>query len=63
VRDWLKISSGRETVPSAQSIRNRYSAFEKALPRILSKADMKYDEMTFFDYAGFVVDWLRVNGR
>lgn len=61
VRDWLKIASDRPTIAGAQAIRSRYLRFRGSLPGILERAEMEEAEMTFFDYAGFVADWLKVN--
>lgn len=61
VRDWLKTASDRPSIAGATAIRHRYERFRGNLPEILDRAEMTESEMTFFDYAGFVADWLKVN--
>lgn len=61
VRDWLRSESGRSTVPTAPSIVNRYSLFEKDLPRL--SRDVPRSKLTFADLSNIISTWLTSTGN
>lgn len=61
VRDWLRNSSKRTTIPGGAAIVLRYNGFQAALPEICDAAQITEDELTFNDYSTFVSAWLKEN--
>jgi len=61
VRDWLRNTSKRTTIPGGTAIVNRYNEFRVALPEICTVAQITEDELTFNDYSTFVSAWLKEN--
>lgn len=62
VRNWLRDSSKRESIPGGKAICNRYTRFRADLPALCNQIPIEEDEMTFNDYATLVSQWLKVNG-
>lgn len=63
VRNWLQTHSGRGSIPSAKSIRARYTAFRRDLPRMLRESDTAEADLDFLGLATFVTEWLRIHAR
>lgn len=61
VRNWLRNSSKRTTIPGGSAINHRYNSFRNDLPSICSNTRINEDELTFNDYATFVSEWLKIN--
>lgn len=61
IRDWLRNSSGRLTIPGGASIRSRYEFFETELPDLCSVLKLEPDNLIFNDYALLVSEWLKQN--
>lgn len=61
VRDWLRASSKRKTIPGGKVISKRYASFRKDLPKICEAAEIECEEITFNDYSTFVSEWLRAS--
>jgi len=60
VRDWLRTASGRQ-LPGGAEIHRRYEMFEAALPALCAHAHLAVAELTFADFAGFAVEWLKLD--
>jgi hypothetical protein len=61
VRNWLRNSSGRRTIPGGTTILSRFNLFKAALPLLCSTLHLKQDELIFNDYASLASEWLRAN--
>lgn len=63
VRDWLKTNSNsRNTlIPSGSIIYNRYKVFQKELPSLCRRMQLRESELVFNDYVELVLGWLKVN--
>jgi hypothetical protein len=62
VRNWLRSSSKRTTVPGGKAIYSRYMRFRGDLPEICAKFQLSEDELTFNDFTHVVSEWLKENG-
>ena len=61
VRDWLKISSGRKTIPGPQEIRKIYLNITNVLPDYCREIGYEPHELPFFEYVEFVKDWVSIS--
>ncbi len=61
VRNWLRDSSGRKTVPGGVAIWRRYQTFRDELPQMCGELALSVDDLTFNDYAQMVAQWLKAN--
>lgn len=59
VRDWLRTSSGRRSIPSAANVKRRYARFLKDLPTLCDSLGLERDELTYVDYCHTVEIWLK----
>lgn len=62
VRNWLRnnSASGSTILPGGPTIRGRYLAFKRDLPRVCAAAQVDPDALEFNDFTTFVVSWLEV---
>lgn len=58
IRNWLRNSSKRKTIPGGKDIYRRYRLFRKDLPELCEEIRIEEDELTFNDYTNLVSDWL-----
>ncbi len=61
VRNWLRsVTRGADVpIPSGRKIAERYVAFLHDLPAYCEAASLDLDDLTYSDYTGLVVEWLR----
>lgn len=59
VRNWLRDSSGRKSIPGGKEIGRRYELFCERLPEMCADLKIEDDELTFNDYTNLVSEWLR----
>ncbi len=59
IRNWLRNSSGRVTIPGGAVIRSRYQLFTTDLPDLCLELGLEQDDLIFNDYAQLVSEWLR----
>jgi hypothetical protein len=59
VRNWLRSSSKRTTIPGGSAISARYVEFRQDLPGICKGLRLVEDELTFNDYTNIVSVWLQ----
>lgn len=62
VRNWLRTSSRRTTIPGGKAIFGRYKLFRRNLPSLCKKLRLEPEEMVFNDYTNIVYVWLKENG-
>ena len=62
VRDWLRNTSRRETIPSGGIIWERYQEFMEKLPQTAREARLIVEELIFNDYTLLVAQWLESKG-
>jgi hypothetical protein len=58
VRDWLRATSRRATLPGGAEIFARFRRFQAALPSICRRLRLKADEITFLDLLAAIAMWL-----
>lgn len=58
VRDWLRSSSGRTTIPGHVDIVKSFRSFAANLPMICNKFGVDRDYLPYVDYVTFAEDWL-----
>lgn len=58
IRNWLRSSSKRRTIPGGKEISRRYRLFKHDLPKLCKEIRIDEDELTFNDYTNIVSDWL-----
>jgi len=61
VRNWLRIASKRTNIPGGAKICERYTAFERDLPAICGKLNIKVRGLTFVDLTHVITEWLKVH--
>jgi len=61
IRDWLRGTSRRTTIPGANSIWSKYQLFTVDLPTICRDQNLDVDELTFAEYSTLVYEWLKEN--
>ena len=59
VRDWLRNSSSRKTIPGPVAIWNRYQTFLAVLPELCEEARWDVDDLIFIDYSLLIEEWLK----
>ncbi len=59
VRNWLRTTSRRKTIPSGNIISKRYQEFLKDLPEMAQECKLTVDELIFNDYTEMVSEWLK----
>ena len=59
VRDWLRLTSKRTTLPGGAEIIQRYRRFRNDLPDLCAALGLEQDRLTFLDLSKMVTDWLR----
>ena len=62
VRDWLRNTSRRGTIPSGGIIWERYQDFIKDLPQMAREERLIAEELVFNDYTLMVAQWLETKG-
>ena len=62
VRNWLRDSSKRKTIPGGKEISRRYELFRKQLLEMCGELKIEEDELTFNDYTNLVSEWLSLVG-
>ena len=60
VRNWLRNSSSRVTIPGPVAIWTRYQTFLEELPELCKEARWDMDELIFIDYSLLIEEWLIV---
>ena len=58
VRDWLRNTSKRRTIPSRSIIWERYQKFRQELPQIAQAFQLEVEELIFNDYTFVLAEWL-----
>jgi hypothetical protein len=61
VREWLRATSKRRTLPGAQHMANRYVQFRIELPDICAAAKLEMKDLNFLDYRILVDEWIEAN--
>lgn len=61
VRNWLRSTSGRVTIPGGKEILRRCRLFKSELPALCKEIKITIDEMIFNDYTNIVSLWLNEN--
>lgn len=63
VRDWLRnaTADSKVVIPSGSVMVERYVAFQRALPLMCERLQLKRDELLFNDYTTVAAEWLKVN--
>lgn len=54
IRDWLRTSSGRNTIPGTQLLKTEYAEFMSNLPTVVAKLNLDADNILFNDYCSIV---------
>ncbi|MFZ2087977.1 MAG: hypothetical protein WAU47_05330 [Desulfobaccales bacterium] len=61
IRNWLRNSSGRKTIPGGAAISERYQLFTTDLPEVCLELQLEQDNLIFNDYTHIVSEWLKRN--
>ena len=61
VRNWIRSTSGRTTIPGGKEILRRYRQFTSELPVIADGLKLTVDEIIFNDYINIISEWLKEN--
>ena len=61
VRDWLRLTSKRTTLPGGREIINHYHKFHNDLPDLCAVLTLEPDGLTFLDLSKLITDWLRTS--
>lgn len=61
MRNWLRTTSRRSTVPGPQRIWNRFNEFQGQLPTICGNLGIDLDEIPFVEYCHLISEWLKLN--
>lgn len=59
VRNWLRATSGRKTVPGPFRIEQLFAAFTGSLPRVCDQNGLNRDDLLFVDYVELAQHWIR----
>lgn len=59
VRNWLRNTSKRRTIPSGSIIWERYQKFRQELPQIAQAFQLEVEELIFNDYTFVLAEWLK----
>ena len=57
IRNWLRTSSRRETIPDGRVVIERYNKFLK----VCNELNINYQDMTFIELTQNISDWLNIN--
>ncbi|MFL6232459.1 MAG: hypothetical protein ACJ76N_04940 [Thermoanaerobaculia bacterium] len=57
IRNWLRSSTPRTTLPGGDKVAYRYEVFRAELPTMCEEAQMLESELTFSDYAWLISEW------
>jgi len=63
VRDWLRIASGRQTIPGGSIVWRRYQTFLRKLPQTAVELRLDAEDLIFNDYAAVIARWLEKNSE
>ncbi len=61
IRNWLKTSSKRTTIPAPEFICSQYSKFQKDFRTVCKKRGIDSRTMPFIDLTQNISDWLNIN--
>lgn len=61
IRDWLKTSSRRETIPDGNRVISRYNIFLERFKNVCSKRGIDYKYVPFIDLTFNMSNWLQMN--
>jgi hypothetical protein len=61
VRDWLRDSSNRSTVPAFRTIEKHYDLFWREKGRICKEMGTRWSDITYREFLDLVTEWLRRN--
>ena len=61
VRNWLRTASGRQTIPGANIIWERYQIFLRDLPQTAEECLLEADDLIFNDYLLVIAAWQETN--
>ena len=61
IRNWLSSETRQLLIPGGAKVSERYSLFQKQLPKILKGLHIRTDELTFIDFSNIVTEWLNEN--
>ena len=59
VRNWLRNTSKRQTIPSGSIIWERYQKFRQELSQIAQAFQLEVEELIFNDYTFVLAEWLK----
>ena len=58
IRNWLRTTSKRQSIPSGSIIFERYQQFIRDLPAVANNRQLKVDDLIFSDYTFILAKWL-----
>lgn len=58
VRDWLRASSGRKTLPGGRAVQERWLRFREQLPAVCDELGLDRDCLEYADYTQLVSEWI-----
>jgi hypothetical protein len=58
VRDWLRSSTKRKTIPGGSAIWQRFLEFSQQLSTMCDEAELRRHELTFNDRTHVIENWL-----
>lgn len=61
VREWLRTTSKRASMPGAKDMADRYLRFRQDLPRLCNRGKLDISDLSFLDYRTLVQDWISVS--
>lgn len=61
VRQWLRTTSRRTTIPGSRLIKSRFTAFNQELPLLCDQLGLDRLDLQFVEYVTLVGEWLRMN--
>jgi hypothetical protein len=59
VRNWLRTTSGRTTIPGPKNIRENFLRFSTALPTLADRTGLDRNDLQFVEYVTLVEEWLK----
>jgi hypothetical protein len=59
VRDWLRTTSKRASLPGAKEVIEHYRQFRADLPELCTALALDPDRLTFLDLSTLITDWLK----
>lgn len=54
VRDWLKTTSRRNTIPASGTLKREYLEFERKLPELLEELELEHENILFNDFCRII---------